>query len=450
MALFRRASSSVAALVLLLSAVACGSSSKSNAGANAGSGNTAGSGAVASGGATNNENPVTIGIADGTDGTCLAANFLHTLGEHQFLIGGSVTDATAKVAPFDIRYLYISGGFNDGSAPCASCASGCSTQGTTCANSGKGCAWWGCWQYDQDPPGAYVRGFVATAQTNHQIPMITLYTILQASGAKEGAGEVTAVADVAFMSKYFAQFRFLLQQLGSDVALLHLEPDFWGYAQQVNADPAQIPAAVATANAMDCGSQPNTITGFASCLVDMTHHYATKTKGSLHGSGWATGMDALSNNSAALDVAGEAQKLAAFLKAAAPDADFITIDASDRDAGWYKTQNRQTFWDATNATLPNFKQAFTWSKALAEAAQKPVLWWQVPVGNMSLPNKDGQWQDNRLDYFFAHLYEAAAADAFGVAFGAGAGGQTTFETDGGHGISLVEAYAKTSGQAPCH
>ncbi|MBU1073632.1 hypothetical protein KKG45_10325, partial [bacterium] len=32
--------------------------------------------------------------------------------------------------------------------------------GASCAND-AGCPWWGCWQYDQLPPGRYVADFVA-------------------------------------------------------------------------------------------------------------------------------------------------------------------------------------------------------------------------------------------------------------------------------------------------
>ena len=77
----------------------------------------------------------------------------------------------------DLRYQYLSGGIFDGTSPCTSCATGCTTSGTSCANT-VGCAWWGCWQYDQDPPGAYVRNFVSTAKSHSQIPMFTYYQIL--------------------------------------------------------------------------------------------------------------------------------------------------------------------------------------------------------------------------------------------------------------------------------
>src|SRR5262249_42488395 len=137
------------------------------------------------------------------------------------------------------------------------------------------------------------------------------------------------------------------------------------------------------------------------------------------------------------------------LAAGAGDGDFVVADMSDRDAGWYESQGRDTWWDDTNQTLPNFHQAFAWAKGVAEAVGKPVVWWQVPVGNMSLPNSGMAWKDNRVDYLLAHMDEVAAAHGAAVLFGAGDGAQTTPETDGGNLIAKVKAYSAKGGQPAC-
>jgi hypothetical protein len=112
-------------------------------------------------------------------GACIGSALLSSLGKKSILVGASMTDATAALAPFDGRYTYLSRGLFDGAAPCASCASGCTSGGTSCSNA-AGCGWWGCWQYDQDPPGQYAVSFVATNEkatwqgaANKQIPMFT-------------------------------------------------------------------------------------------------------------------------------------------------------------------------------------------------------------------------------------------------------------------------------------
>jgi hypothetical protein len=133
----------------------------------------------------------------------------------------------------------------------------------------------------------------------------------------------------------------------------------------------------------------------------------------------------------------------------AKDGDFIVSDPSDRDAGYYQSIGRTTWWDNTNATLPNFHQAFAWPKAVAEGVNLPVILWQIPVGNMSLANNTDHWRDNRLDYFLAHMDEVVAAHIVGLFFGAGMGGMTTHETDGGNLVKKTIAYHDVGGPSLC-
>jgi len=389
---------------------------------------------------------------DGALGTCLGAPLLSALGKTHLLAGAAMEDATAKSAPFELRYTYLSGGLFDGTSPCASCATSCTAKGISCKNGTQpGCGWWGCWQYDQDPPGAYARSFFTTAAANNQIPMITYYEILHTSGVGEGAPEVTqAAANASVMTRYFADWRFLLQQIGTSVAFLHIEPDFWGYAQQTGKDAHQLSAAVASANPTDCASEENSIAGMGRCLVSMVRKYAPNARVGLHASAWSTNIDVAGNTSATFDVAAEAKKTAAFLVACGADvSDFIVVEASDRDAGYYQSLGQNRWWDDTNAKLPDFHQDFAWLTALAEAAKMPLVDWQLPVGNMSLPDATNAWKDNRVDYFFSHTQELAAAHMVAFAFGAGAGGQTTPESDNGNLVSKVKAYAQAGGQKLC-
>jgi hypothetical protein len=412
-------------------------------------------GSAGSGGATGASGAGASGAGAGgtvVAGTCIGSAFLASLGKDSVLVGASMEDATAAKAPFDGRYLYLSGGLFDGAAPCVSCASGCTTGGTSCANSGSGCAWWGCWQWDQDPPGQYVVDFVSKAEkaSPKQLPMFTYYEELQASKLTEGTSQVAGIGDATLLGRYLADWRFVLQKIGSHVALLHIEPDFWGYVEQQSTDPHAVPAKVTTANATDCASYENSATGLAKCMIHMVRVYAPNAKVGLHASSWGTKMDVFGNSDAKLDVVGEAQKMAAFLTAlGATDGDFIVSDPSDRDAGYYESIGRKTWWDATNATLPNFHQAFVWTKTLAEATNLPIVLWQIPVGNMSQSNTTDHWKDNRVDYFFAHLDEVSAAHIVGLFFGAGMGGMTTPETDGGNLTGKTTTYRSAGGATVC-
>jgi len=394
-------------------------------------------------------------------GSCLGASALAALGKSRMLIGGNMQTTTAAMAPFDLFYEYISGGLFDGSSPCTSCATGCTTGGgaASCASS---CSWWGCWQYDEDPPGDYVRSLVSSCEAASQIPMISYYQLLQSSGVSEGPDEITkAATDVSFMTRYFADWRFLLEQIGQSVAILHIEPDFWGYAEQQGPDPHKLAAAVSTANATDCSSMENSIAGMGTCMIAMVRKYAPHALVGLHASAWSTNVNVSLNTSTTLDVAAQAQTTAAFLSACGgSDADLVMVETSDRDAGYDQVVMMQnTWWDATNATLPDFHQDFAWVKALTEALGRPALYWQTPYGNENMPNAytkndagtdvAGQWKDNRVDYFFANMSELAAAHAIGAAFGAGAALLTTAENDGGNFVSKAKAYFASGGQSYC-
>jgi hypothetical protein len=283
--------------------------------------------------------------------------------------------------------------------------------------------------------------------------MLTYYVILPASGVAEGTAEVTqAATDAAFMARYLADFRFLLRQIGTAPAIVHVEPDFWGYAQAAaraaSTGATGLSAAVASANPTDCGAQPNTVAGLGACMLAMTRSYAPNALFALHGSPWGTGFDCVSNTSPTLDVAAEARKTADFLTACAPTADLFVVDIADRDAGWRQAQG-QDRWINPTATLPSYAQAFRWSRALADQAGRPLLWWQVPVGNTSLPDAAGAWRDNKVEYFFAHPDRVAASGAIGVAFGAGAGGMTTPESDRGYLWRCAAALESAGGQPLC-
>jgi hypothetical protein len=350
---------------------------------------------------------------------------------------------------FDLRYQYLAGILAPNPA--------CLTPGRAKAE-GCGTEWWGTWQWDQMPPGRFVSDYVSSTAAAGLRPMFTYYVLFPAAqrrlGISEGTPEVTvAASDRAFMTAYLDDFRFFLRQVGSAPAVIHIEPDFWGYAQHAaqaaGVDAHRLMAAVASANPTDCAAAEDSIAGLGRCMISMVRTYAPSALVSLHGSAWASGFDCVSNRSATIDVEAEARKTADFLLAAGADcADLVVVDLSDRDAGWYQRQAppRDTWLDATDTALPTFAQAFTWSKALADRAGKKVLWWQLPVGNMSLANTCGAWQDNKLDYFFDHPDRVAASGAAGMAFGSGATCQTDPDSDGGHLRSRAAALAGTGGQ----
>ncbi len=367
----------------------------------------------------------------------------------RLLVGLTASDATASKPGFDLRYVYVAGV----TAPDPACYGAATAAGC-------GTSWWGTWQDPARPPGQYVRDFVARAEAEGRVPWISYYVLLPASravlGTAEGAPEVTqAATNAAFMQAYLTDFRFLLDQLGAHTAFVHVDPDFWGYAQQAGraagVGPDGLPASVASADPADCAGFADTIAGLGRCMIAMARARAPNARVGLHGSAWASGYDCVLNSDPGLDVAAEARKTGAFLAGCgAGGGDFVAVDIADRDAGWRQAVLHQDTWlDPTDATLPSFAQAFAWSSALAGAVGRPLAWWQVPVGNTGLPDVDGAWRDNRVQYFLAHTDRVAASGAVAVAFGAGDGAQTTPDSDGGYLAAAAAVVAAAGGQPLC-
>jgi hypothetical protein len=372
--------------------------------------------------------------------TCGSGGLMSALGKNQLLVGYAGDDSVASQAPFDLRYQYIAGGVSPGTSPCTDCnAAGCGS-------------WWGCWQDWSKPPGLFVSNFATQATKDGEIPMFSYYQLLQTIGYQyEGSGEVAKANDLSVMSRYFDDYRFMLQQIGGALAFVHIEPDFWGYAEHAAiaaaTDAHGVPAQVGSANPTDCSGVEDSIAGLGRCMIAMVRSYAPNAKVGLHASGWGTNWDVLLNSDPSFDVVAHGQELGEFLvSCGASLGDFVVADMSDRDAGYYQSIGRNTWWDSTNTKLPNFTQAFTWATAVADTVGLPILWWQVPVGNMCLAPAN---RDNRVDYLFAHTDQVTAARAIGMAFGAGAAGQATPSTDGGDLVDRTKVYAQTGGAPIC-
>ncbi|GAA5163127.1 hypothetical protein GCM10025770_14810 [Viridibacterium curvum] len=338
-----------------------------------------------------------------------------------------MTDTTAAAAPFDARYLYLAGGVR----PAGTCTSSCSS---ACGN------WWGCWQDPAQAPGQYVLWHLnntasATWQgaSRPQIPVITYYEQLHSSGLGEGAAQLGALNDAAQLGRYLDDWRFLLQTIGSKTAILHVEPDLWGYVRQQNSNPSLVPTKVKSANATDCSTQEDSAAGFARCMIAMARKYAPNVKVGLHASPWT------------YTSSGDATSLGNFMKALGADqGDFIVTDPSDRDAGYYDSLGQNRWWTDTTAA-----QYLAWSKTLSETVGKPSIMWQIPLGNMSQNNTTNHWKDNRVDYLFANLPQVASAHIVALLFGAGEGQQTTPETDGGNLIARTKANWQAGGTPLC-
>ncbi|MFF7883607.1 RICIN domain-containing protein [Streptomyces sp. NPDC020794] len=352
------------------------------------------------------------------------------MGSDKVLIGGSMTDASANAAPFDVRYAYIH------SQPAPSSAAYTASR---CKDEWSG--WWGCWGGSSTAPGNQVtwQDSVAAKATYQgksrpQKYLWTWYSLRDlgdAAGEGDGPGEVKAINRTDLLTRYLNDYRFFLQKIGNSHDAIDLEPDFWGFARSLG-NLHQVPAQVTASNPTDCGSQENSASGLAQCLISMAHKYAPNTAVGLHLScfDWETNLQKCVKDYADLG---------------AKNADFLATDVSDRDAGWYAQPahgGSDHFWNDQKAAA-----SLKFWKTMAESVGKPVVLWQIPVGNMAGNNTPGHFKDDKVDWFFGHMDQVANAHIAGLLFGAGWSEQTTPETDGGNLINKTIAYHNSGGTA---
>jgi hypothetical protein len=348
------------------------------------------------------------------------------MGSSKVLIGGGMADASAKAAPFDVRYAYLT------SRPAPSSkyysASRC--------KDGWSNNWWGCWS---PTPGGYVTRLDAQAakatyrgKPRPQKMLWTwflLHSLGEMAGTDDTLGAVPALKRVDLLTRYMNDYRFFLQKIGKSHDMIDLEPDFWGFAR-TRGNLHRVPAKVSGANPRDCGSQEDSVAGLARCLISMARKYAPNAGVGLHLTCW--------------DWPGNMKKCAKdYAALGAKKADFLVADVSDRDAGWYaKPANggSNAFWTDRKAAA-NLK----WYKTMAESVGKPVVLWQIPLGNKAQNNTLNHYKDDKVDWFFAHMDQVAKAHVAALLFGPGHGEQTTVESDGGNLIRKTIAYRKSGG-----
>lgn len=352
------------------------------------------------------------------------------LGSSTVLIGGSMSDESANAAPFDGRYAYVH------SQPAPS-----SDYYTAAKCQADWSGWWGCWNGPTTAPGTYVtwRDDVVTQATYKGSPhpqrmfwtWYSLRDLGDAAGEGDGPGEVKAINRVDLLTRYMNDYRFFLQKIGKSHDMVDIEPDFWGFARSLG-NLHKVPAQVSAANRTDCGSQEDSAAGLSHCMIAMAHKYAPNSGVGLH----LSCFDWQSNIQKCIDD---------YADLGAKNADFLVSDVSDRDAGWYAQPahgGSDNFWtDKKAATTLKF-----W-KTMAESAGKPVVLWQIPVGNMAQNNTLNHYKDDKVDWFFGHMDQVADAHIAGLFFGPGQQEQTSVETDGGNLIKKTIAYRNSGGTA---
>jgi hypothetical protein len=359
--------------------------------------------------------------------------------------GGWMADSGVQ---WDYAYQYLAGGVN--------------TSGS-----------WQNWNTNATFPLLYAR----SAHADGYIPVITYYEMLQSSGSCSGCREaqkdLSHLNDAALMRSYFADFATLMQRLGphsfggvagyGQPAVVQVEPDLSGFAEQAVLDPATecwglctgrgnraglLDAAVSSTGYGPVAGFPNSYQGFSLALAHLRDLYAPNVLLGFHVSDWATTVDVGSDHSAALNAAGLGREAGSFAASAGADGSayqLIFNDVADRDAAV-----SGHWWDQTNRVFPNFNRWESYVGAITSTTGLAAFVWQVPEGNQYYDSENdtyGHTQDNRAQYFLSHPSQLTAAGVAAVLFGRGNAGSTTI-TDSDHdGVTNPAAPCTSAGGA---
>jgi hypothetical protein len=282
--------------------------------------------------------------------------------------------------------------------------------------------------------GSFVYRFVHQAWDKDFIPMVVVYIMLGVPPdcGEGGACYASKLQNAGTVQDYLETLEgAALEAAGSQPVIFNIEPDFYGFMQQLSNSSSRPPGVqpndpTSYPVALNKTGYPNNLAGFGRYLVDRLHALAPNILVAPMASMWATNFDPqLATEDAAMQMG---ESTAGFIDAmGGAQADLLVVEWSDRDAG----SGLRPWWDDTDRELPRPTRAVLWENALSAAAHKRLLLWQMPVGNMALNNTCDHYQDNRAAYAFAHPRDLFDAGVIGVLYGGGASCMTQVDTDGG-------------------
>ena len=308
----------------------------------------------------------------------------------------------ARQAHLDARYQYLAGG----------------------VNTGRGWATW-------NPGGTFASMYVRESIKAHLIPVLTYYQLLQsapAKGSDELSKDLSNLRSPATMRAYWQDYELLLRRVrsaaGRHLVVVHIEPDLWGYLEQAGA------TSLARA--------------FAHRLIQLRNRLAPRVVLAWHLSVWGTKEDPTYSKPSLTHMRALGTRSAAFYESLHAHFDLVFNDVTDRDAGFYQyvEGNPRTWWGPVD-----FRRHDAYIAAFTRRVRRPVVLWQLPLGNTGLSNTWGQYRDNRLQWWFGrdwkvHLRATRRAGVIGLLFGGGADGTTSDETDGGFFFRRSRAYER--------
>lgn len=325
--------------------------------------------------------------------------------------GAGQAPATAKLAPFGLRYQYLSGGVNTG----------------------------GDWEHWQTGGTSFVTSYISESEKSHLVPVFTLYELRQsqpgAGVSNEASADLQNLADRSTMRAYYENVKAFFEAAAKakGPVVLQVEPDLFGYIEQAakNNNASEIPAAVSDTGMPDLRGMPNTAAGFAQAILTLRRNYAPKVLVGYSLSIWGTGTDIHLDHPYGSQLASMAAKAAVFYRSLYANYDLVFTEVADRDAGYAQNVNGEGTTAWWNSSDYEHDQQFL--KLFHSRVRRPLVMWQIPLGNTvmrTMNNTTYHYQDNHVQWYLgtsdgrSHLRGLMSAGVVALLFGSGQGNDT--------------------------
>src|SRR5689334_11905879 len=160
-----------------------------------------------------------------------------------------------REARFGFRYQYLAGG----------------------VNTGQGWATW-------NPNGTFVTRYIRESAAHHITPVFSYYMVRQSAPGNGVGDELQAdlgnLDNAATMHALLGDLKLFFERAGATRrrAVLHLEPDLWGYVEQAarGDNASTVPALVSAAGMRELRGLPDTAAGFAQAVKRLRDRYAPR------------------------------------------------------------------------------------------------------------------------------------------------------------------------------
>ncbi len=216
----------------------------------------------------------------------------------------------------------------------------------------------------------YIVPFIEAAESIGATPFFTFYQLLDIGRRHGHSGSEADVVkgcieDGSCMSDYFSNFIWFLQILDEQApdAIVHVEPDSWGFMMwamgiEGNDDPRSVTVQVTGSGFDDVSGFDDNAAGLGRALLSLRNRYAPDVRMGWHASNFRVGT--------------RPEVVTAFFAEMGPW-DLLVGESMHNET------DPATWWMPWDETMTETN--LTWISTVTEAADLPMILWQLPIGN---------------------------------------------------------------------